>query len=75
MRVDLQNVPSVIRDLDVFIVISLGGRSSASRAGAREPLLPVLSGYRLEIVEDMRLCKDADLEVVACDIEKGRTGV
>lgn len=69
MRVELEHFPLFARKLDSIVVVQ--GRTFASR-GARSQSVPVVSGYELEVCEDVVLREETELDLVAGDIEEDR---
>lgn len=59
VRVDLEDAPVVVGNLNLL----------------RAVLASIPVCYRLEIVEDVVLCKDGELDVVGGDVEEGGVGV
>ena len=59
MGVDLEDAPLFVGDLE----------------GLGATLAPVPAGYWLKVAEDVLLCKDGELEVVAGDVGEGGGGV
>ena len=81
MRVDLENLPSLKRDLD-WLPVALhppeverrGGSVERSVAVPAAEATGVLARGLVEVLEGVVLGKEADLDLVTSDVEEGRIG-
>lgn len=80
MRVNLQYIPSFVRELDtlpagaaarLLLVVLTAHRSLAAHV---LEFASIPSRRRLKVLQCMVLRKDAKLNLVACDVEEGRVG-
>ena len=75
MRIDLEDAPLLIRDLDRLKHRNMCRSSFATGSRARPRALAILACYLLKDVELGVFCEETELDLIACDVEKGGAGL